>query len=530
MDMNNETKLEPFPDFEPIHQFDTDEDDYEDQYEKLNDSYEHEDNQLFRRRATIDVSTITRQKPIPLQEELHQKFIRARSRSVPSLQNLIFAKAAHNSNSQRSYSPVPHNPYELGDFNNEKYLSFSEPSSPFGSLQNLMIVPGIPPPPNSHSRFISSLLPIDTNFSDISNQNPNSFQSSYPFMGQETSSNFPQTSNVNNQSHIQSYQRHPVSPRHSPYPSPLSPRSLSPTIVNSKFSSNLNRQNSNSSLNLTFPSHNNNNLNPRPHPNFDSNTMNNNNNNNLNNLNNNNYSVPTFPSSRQQQLNQQTYYQQQQPPIQQTQTQTKQTPKFQVFQLQLPSQIQAKLSKAKSKQEQKKNEKLEEKSRKSLEEKEREEKTEDESEKSKDKNKEKKDVEEKEKEKEKGEEKDQGEEAKKSRESLDKDEEELNKFVDKSVGVKKVFKCQYEGCGRIFKRSEHLKRHFRTHTGEKPFKCEFPDCQKTFSRSDNLTQHIRIHQNHIEKASKPLLSDPYSNFAFHFFQNLPFHHPYQQQQ
>ena len=47
-------------------------------------------------------------------------------------------------------------------------------------------------------------------------------------------------------------------------------------------------------------------------------------------------------------------------------------------------------------------------------------------------------------------------------------------------------------CGRLFKRLEHLKRHVRTHTQERPYIC--PLCSKAFSRSDNLAQHRRTHE------------------------------------
>ncbi|KAL1730212.1 STE like transcription factor-domain-containing protein [Schizophyllum commune] len=55
----------------------------------------------------------------------------------------------------------------------------------------------------------------------------------------------------------------------------------------------------------------------------------------------------------------------------------------------------------------------------------------------------------------------------------------------------KAFMCPLFSCGRLFKRMEHLKRHLRTHTMERPFAC--PMCRKRFSRSDNLGQHLRTH-------------------------------------
>jgi transcription factor STE12 len=56
----------------------------------------------------------------------------------------------------------------------------------------------------------------------------------------------------------------------------------------------------------------------------------------------------------------------------------------------------------------------------------------------------------------------------------------------------KGFTCPLLPCARVFKRLEHLKRHIRTHTMERPFGCD--RCSKRFSRSDNLTQHLKTHE------------------------------------
>ncbi|KAF2860924.1 STE-domain-containing protein [Piedraia hortae CBS 480.64] len=56
----------------------------------------------------------------------------------------------------------------------------------------------------------------------------------------------------------------------------------------------------------------------------------------------------------------------------------------------------------------------------------------------------------------------------------------------------KSHSCPIPTCGRLFKRLEHLKRHVRTHTQERPYTCNL--CSKAFSRSDNLAQHKRTHE------------------------------------
>ncbi|KAI1653406.1 hypothetical protein F4813DRAFT_255963 [Daldinia decipiens] len=76
------------------------------------------------------------------------------------------------------------------------------------------------------------------------------------------------------------------------------------------------------------------------------------------------------------------------------------------------------------------------------------------------------------------------------------DDESVNADGTKSNKKKKSqrFYCtEYPPCNLSFTRSEHLARHIRKHTGERPFQCH---CSRRFSRLDNLRQHAQtVHVN-----------------------------------
>ncbi|PSR97787.1 hypothetical protein BD289DRAFT_479866 [Coniella lustricola] len=63
----------------------------------------------------------------------------------------------------------------------------------------------------------------------------------------------------------------------------------------------------------------------------------------------------------------------------------------------------------------------------------------------------------------------------------------------KKKGNQRFYCKDYPPCTLSFTRSEHLARHIRKHTGERPFQCH---CQRRFSRLDNLRQHAQtVHVN-----------------------------------
>jgi hypothetical protein len=53
-------------------------------------------------------------------------------------------------------------------------------------------------------------------------------------------------------------------------------------------------------------------------------------------------------------------------------------------------------------------------------------------------------------------------------------------------------KCRF--CPSTFQKSEHLSRHERSHTKQRPYVCDIPGCGKAFTRGDSLTRHLRLHE------------------------------------
>ncbi|PHH62515.1 hypothetical protein CDD81_7088 [Ophiocordyceps australis] len=79
----------------------------------------------------------------------------------------------------------------------------------------------------------------------------------------------------------------------------------------------------------------------------------------------------------------------------------------------------------------------------------------------------------------------------------------------------KTLPCRY--CNKQFRRVEHVQRHERTHTKEKPFSCAWDRCGKTFGRRDLLVRHEKlVHLNDGSKENNRPRTSSSSTTAHHY--------------
>ncbi|CAI7568021.1 unnamed protein product [Penicillium glandicola] len=66
--------------------------------------------------------------------------------------------------------------------------------------------------------------------------------------------------------------------------------------------------------------------------------------------------------------------------------------------------------------------------------------------------------------------------------------------ISKAKKGKRVHACQFQGCGKVFTRAEHRRRHELNHNPEASYRCATQGCKKTFHRADLLARHMERHE------------------------------------
>ena len=54
--------------------------------------------------------------------------------------------------------------------------------------------------------------------------------------------------------------------------------------------------------------------------------------------------------------------------------------------------------------------------------------------------------------------------------------------TNRSAGEPTMHLCHYPNCGKIYKKTSHLRAHLRWHIGDQPYLCSWPGCVRRFTR------------------------------------------------
>lgn len=66
-------------------------------------------------------------------------------------------------------------------------------------------------------------------------------------------------------------------------------------------------------------------------------------------------------------------------------------------------------------------------------------------------------------------------------------------FSSRAINNIETFKCDFNGCGKVFNRKNNLTVHRQRHFGEKKFRCRQKGCGKRFVIQNDRTRHERLH-------------------------------------
>ncbi|KAJ8903362.1 hypothetical protein NDN08_004470 [Rhodosorus marinus] len=65
--------------------------------------------------------------------------------------------------------------------------------------------------------------------------------------------------------------------------------------------------------------------------------------------------------------------------------------------------------------------------------------------------------------------------------------------------LNRVYRCDFDGCGRVFPRNYNLQVHRRVHSEQTPFKCTLAGCDRAFRWKSSLQCHTVSHARSMDK-------------------------------